>query len=66
VNKPADQVKFGSGSARVIINFSVNSCIGYRMREGRCGGESKDGATGGERHGGLFGIKGLFSKKAVH
>ncbi|KAJ4752135.1 serine/arginine repetitive matrix-like protein [Rhynchospora pubera] len=67
VNKPVEPVKVASGSARV-INFSVNSCIGYGMREGRCGGESKDRVTGGERHGGLFGInyKGLFSKKAVH
>ncbi|KAF3334495.1 hypothetical protein FCM35_KLT21099 [Carex littledalei] len=65
VNKPAEPVRVGSGSARV-INFSVNSCIGYGIREGKCSGESKDSVTGGERHGGLFGIKGLFSKKAVH
>ncbi|KAJ3701464.1 hypothetical protein LUZ61_005169 [Rhynchospora tenuis] len=67
VNKPVEPLKVVSGSARV-INFSVNSCIGYGMREGRCGGESRDRVTGGERHGGLFGInyKGLFSKKAVH
>lgn len=65
VNKPAEPVRVGPGSARV-INFSVNSCIGYGIREGQCGGENKDSVTGGERHGGLFGIKGLFSKKAVH
>lgn len=60
--KPASAArKPGLGSGVRGLNLSVNSCIGYRHQVS-CRRADVGAARGG---GGLFGIKGLFSKK-VH
>ncbi|KAL6654965.1 hypothetical protein ACP70R_008430 [Stipagrostis hirtigluma subsp. patula] len=67
-DKPAGGRKPGGlGGGVRGLNLSVNSCIGYRhqvsCRRADAGAVRVPGHAGG---GGLFGIKGFFSKKPVH
>lgn len=56
--------KAGLGGGVRGLNLSVNSCIGYRHQVS-CR-RADVGAARGPGGGGLFGIKGFFSKKVVH